>query len=219
MWPLLHKPRTSFSGLILLAALLVNLLLVSLIYTLTMSSDITQMKRPTLAQVYFSTDRPEPSEEKLPETLLSSAPTTASSPPPPPLTLSLSTALDASVSIPDLTVPDLDINTSINSPVFAFNAFDNNPGSSMSSKISMAQVVFQMPPTYPMAAKQKGIEGHVTLDLAINPDGRVEGLKVVEESPPGIFYRSASRAVRRWRFVSPEATEWQRIVIRYELEK
>ncbi|MFG0452093.1 energy transducer TonB [Shewanella algae] len=219
MWPSQPKTPASQTGLIFTSAILINLALASLIYALTLSQSTAPVKRVTLGGVYFPERQDSKPQEPLPEVRLSSAPLT-SSPPPPPMTLDLS-ALDANtgIPVPDPLWPTPDDIQQIQPPTLNFSQSGSAPGSTMQASIAMAQVVFQMPPEYPLQAKQRGIEGQVTLDLAINPEGRVEDIKLVDETPSGVFYRSASRAVLRWRFAAPMQTQWQRIVIRYELEK
>lgn len=40
-----------------------------------------------------------------------------------------------------------------------------------------------------------------------------------DEKPEGVFRASALRVVRRWAFMPPAEPAWQRLTIRYELEK
>lgn len=85
------------------------------------------------------------------------------------MTLDLS-ALDANtgIPVPDPLWPTPDDIQQIQPPTLNFSQSGSAPGSTMQASIAMAQVVFQMPPEYPLQAKQRGIEGQVTLDLAIN---------------------------------------------------
>src|SRR5690606_15576362 len=55
-------------------------------------------------------------------------------------------------------------------------------------------------PEYPYRARQQGIEGHIKLAFTINPQGRVENIRVLEASPRNVFDREARRAAARWRF-------------------
>lgn len=41
----------------------------------------------------------------------------------------------------------------------------------------------------------------------------------MREKPEGVFRASALRVVRRWAFMPPAEPAWQRLTIRYELEK
>ena len=46
-------------------------------------------------------------------------------------------------------------------------------------------------PEYPYRARQQGIEGHIKLAFTINPQGRVENIRVLEASPRNVFDREA----------------------------
>ena len=60
--------------------------------------------------------------------------------------------------------------------------------------------VVQIPPTYPRRAKQARIEGFVTMEVLIRPDGTVSGAKVIESDPPRLFDDAAIDAMQRWKF-------------------
>lgn len=55
-------------------------------------------------------------------------------------------------------------------------------------------------PRYPREAYLDGTEGQVTVEFTILPDGSVEDVEIVAETPRGVFGRDAVRAVRRWTF-------------------
>ncbi|MCQ4320466.1 energy transducer TonB [Stutzerimonas stutzeri] len=57
-------------------------------------------------------------------------------------------------------------------------------------------------PEYPYRARQRGIEGHITLAFTITAAGKVENIRVMEASPPNVFDREARRAAARWRFAA-----------------
>ncbi len=65
------------------------------------------------------------------------------------------------------------------------------------------QLIQDAGPVYPEAAKTQGIEGWVRLRYDIASDGRVENLRVVESSPPGVFDAAAMAAVAQWRYRAP----------------
>ena len=65
------------------------------------------------------------------------------------------------------------------------------------------QLVEDAGPLYPAAARAEGIEGWVKLGYDISVDGRVENLRVLESSPPGVFEGAAMAAVARWRYRPP----------------
>ena len=62
------------------------------------------------------------------------------------------------------------------------------------------QLVEDAGPLYPEAARAEGIEGWVRLEYDISIDGRVENLRVLESSPPGVFDAAAMAAVAQWRY-------------------
>lgn len=75
---------------------------------------------------------------------------------------------------------------------------------------------------YPPRAKSKEIEGYVVISLLIGVDGKVETMKIIEASPPGVFDEAALRSVRKWHF-QPALYEgkpvesWANQTIRFEL--
>lgn len=58
----------------------------------------------------------------------------------------------------------------------------------------------RIPPEYPMSARAKGIQGYVILRFTVTETGAVEDPEVLRSQPPGVFDRSASRAVLRWKY-------------------
>jgi protein TonB len=55
-------------------------------------------------------------------------------------------------------------------------------------------------PNYPPDAFRAGQAGEVQVEFTVNPDGSVSNVRVVRASPPRVFDREATSAVRRWRF-------------------
>ncbi len=55
-------------------------------------------------------------------------------------------------------------------------------------------------PTYPIRAKERGIEGWVQVEFTISPRGTVIDPKVVAYEPSSIFNQAALRAIRRWKY-------------------
>lgn len=55
-------------------------------------------------------------------------------------------------------------------------------------------------PQYPRNAARDGIEGTVTLEVTVNPDGTVRSAKVIEAKPRGVFDAAAVQAVLKWKF-------------------
>ena len=54
--------------------------------------------------------------------------------------------------------------------------------------------------SYPQRARQARLEGYVTMDVTIGPDGSVNDVSVIESSPPRLFDQSAMQAMRKWKF-------------------
>ncbi len=55
-------------------------------------------------------------------------------------------------------------------------------------------------PKYPFFARRQGRQGWVVAQLDVLPDGRTANVLVKQSAPPGVFDRSAIKAVRKWRF-------------------
>ncbi|MGI8561562.1 MAG: energy transducer TonB [Luteimonas sp.] len=55
-------------------------------------------------------------------------------------------------------------------------------------------------PRYPPEALRARQAGEVQVEFTVNPDGSVSNVRVVRASPPRVFDREATSAVRRWRF-------------------
>jgi protein TonB len=53
---------------------------------------------------------------------------------------------------------------------------------------------------YPTAARRRGIEGRVLLEVAVDADGRAVAVRVAESSGHRLLDEAALRAVRDWRF-------------------
>ena len=54
-------------------------------------------------------------------------------------------------------------------------------------------------PAYPLRAADKGLEGYVTVEFDVNPDGTVSNISVVDASHP-IFVPAAIKATKKFRF-------------------
>jgi len=55
-------------------------------------------------------------------------------------------------------------------------------------------------PQFPLAARQRAIDGWVDLQFVVNTDGSVGELTIVGAQPVGIFEQAALDAVRNWRY-------------------
>lgn len=63
-----------------------------------------------------------------------------------------------------------------------------------------AKVVKRKNPTYPAKAARDGQEGWVTLNYAVNEQGKVEEVVVIDSSGNRAFEKNAMRAVKKWRY-------------------
>ena len=55
-------------------------------------------------------------------------------------------------------------------------------------------------PEYPGQARERGVQGYVTLKLKVSASGDVQTVRVVEASPRGVFESSAIASVKQWQF-------------------
>jgi periplasmic protein TonB len=77
-----------------------------------------------------------------------------------------------------------------------------------SKKTVMTADVVDTPPTpsqrvqpeFPEKARQRGIQGYVTLKVKIRTDGSVDAVRVVDASPRGVFEEPAIASIKRWQF-------------------
>jgi len=79
------------------------------------------------------------------------------------------------------------------------------------------------PPAYPRIARIRGYQGDVMLDVLVNKNGTVGGLKVIKSSGYPILDRAAKSSVRNWLFepgmIGKEKLKmWVRVPIRFELK-
>ena len=208
MWPLQPTQGIPDRLAAALAALVVTGAVLTLILMLTMGGRHEAKRAVTLPVVYWSGPPPEAPDETPPEEVPVTAETVpeVSAPPMPKYEIGRPT-VDRVMTVPDF---------SFESPAAPAAAAPSAPAV---SSIALARPVHRVPPQYPVKAKQQGIEGYVVMDLRINAEGRVEDVRVVREKPEGVFRASALRVVRRWAFMPPAEPAWQRLTIRYELEK
>lgn len=80
-------------------------------------------------------------------------------------------------------------------------------------------------PSYPPAARKRGVTGFVRFDLTIGADGRVEHARVVEAEPPGVFEEAAQQVISRWAFSPgtyqgrPQTVTGVEQTIRFQLQR
>lgn len=84
-------------------------------------------------------------------------------------------------------------------------------------------VLSRIPPTYPIKARYRNIEGWVRVRFLVGEDGSVDNVKIVKSEPPEIFDRSVIQCVSKWRF-KPGTVEgikvktWAETTIRFQLK-
>ena len=93
-------------------------------------------------------------------------------------------------------------------------------------RIYNSQLVLALgvPPVYPGPAIQKRIEGYVIVGFSVNAAGGVVDPVVIESSPPGVFDKSAIKAIRRFKYKArmvdgkAVATTGQQYMFSFKLE-
>ena len=83
--------------------------------------------------------------------------------------------------------------------------------------------ILQVPPQYPRRATQRCMEGWVMVEYTVTETGAVINPLVLDAEPPGIFNRSALRAMAKWKY-KPRIVEGKAVsrkdlqrIISYEL--
>jgi len=66
------------------------------------------------------------------------------------------------------------------------------------SRLEDPQLVFEVPPIYPLMAKRTGLEGAVVIHAVIDASGHLTDPKVV--SGPRLLQAAAVDSVRRWKY-------------------
>jgi protein TonB len=87
---------------------------------------------------------------------------------------------------------DFNISDSLFMTAFNLNEVDQPP-----------RPIRKYPPIYPFAARQKGIEGKITLRFVVDKDGNPQEPEVVKTEPEevaGIFDDSAIKTIKRFKF-------------------
>ncbi|BCB25164.1 hypothetical protein SKTS_00500 [Sulfurimicrobium lacus] len=79
------------------------------------------------------------------------------------------------------------------------------------------------PPTYPMAARRRGIEGRVLVRAEVQTDGSCSRVELKAGSGSDSLDQAALEAVRKWRFIparrgSQLLTAWVEVPITFKLE-
>jgi protein TonB len=135
--------------------------------------EFVRLKRDTAPE----TKKREPPKREKPE-----------QPPPPPDIRASKANLDAG-SVGGVVVPDLDPADALAGGIGAGGGSDRD-----------AVPLVRIEPEYPMRARQRGIEGWVTVQFDISAAGGVKNPTVIAAHPGTIFNRSALLAVRKWKY-------------------
>jgi protein TonB len=87
----------------------------------------------------------------------------------------------------------------------------------------LPQILSRIRPNYPVAAKQKSIEGVVVVKFMVTTDGLVEKVSVLKAKPEGYFEKAAVEAVEKWKF-QPGTMEgepvntWMTAMVKFRLD-
>lgn len=73
-------------------------------------------------------------------------------------------------------------------------------------------------PEYPEEARLLGIEGTVTLEITLSPQGKVIGLKSLEPKAHPILEKAAQDQVQTWQFPASDHSAVHVLPIKFELE-
>jgi protein TonB len=66
--------------------------------------------------------------------------------------------------------------------------------------VALPRLLQDAAPRYPLAARNRRIEGSVRVAFTIQPDGRVTDARTVSAQPEGLFEQAALAAAARWQF-------------------
>ena len=111
--------------------------------------------------------------------------------------LKLRSAQLKQTDIPDMDMPNLDI--PMQSSSFGgsmLTGLQIGKGKISTNVIPLVRI----PPTYPMRAANRRIEGWVKIEFTITTEGTVKDAVVIASQPSSIFNRAALKAIKRWKF-------------------
>jgi TonB family protein len=72
------------------------------------------------------------------------------------------------------------------------------------------------PPTFPRAARERGVSGWVDVQFLVRADGSVADTLVMEAEPVGVFEQAAVEAIKKWRY-KPVVRAGQAVELRTRL--
>ena len=120
------------------------------------------------------------------------------------------------VPVPDTSIPKMDF-AAMTPQMFAVGEpsiptdFNINMGIDYGGGYSQYLPQVQIQPIYPPKALQKGIKGHVVVELTVSKSGRVKDPIIRVSEPKGVFDFAVLQAIRKYRFkprlVNDEPTE------------
>lgn len=84
------------------------------------------------------------------------------------------------------------------------------------NSVDSIPVLRSSPMTYPSRAKQREIEGSVTVAIHVGSDGRVMKMKILDSTPAGVFDETVMNAVPNWIF-TPAKYQGQNVAVWVEL--
>ncbi|PKH04910.1 energy transducer TonB [Moritella sp. Urea-trap-13] len=214
-------------------AVVVNVSLARLIFSLTVGSNKPLVQDPISIDFRQFTDSSveeqeiSPELEVIPEPKPQQEMVTLPQPVQPTFDVS-NINLNSSITLPALAVPTFDVSPQLiyvtnhiqpqadATPIAVANVEQATIGE---PEIGFAKVLRKTNPQYPYKAKRLKIEGYVLLHVLINDEGRSEEIKIIEESPRGYFGKVSRKSVRRWQFEkAPVGTEvWKKWRMVFEL--
>jgi len=79
--------------------------------------------------------------------------------------------------------------------------------------------VYRVPPFYPRAALENGVQGWVCLRFSVDASGHVIDPLVFSSAPSDVFDEAAIHAVSQWRYKqnAPDTPRPQVVVLNFEL--
>ncbi|WP_392340081.1 TonB family protein [Moritella marina] len=214
-------------------AVVVNVSLAGLIYSLTVGSNKSPEQDPISIDFRQFTDSSvaeqeiSPELEVIPEPKPQQEMVTLPQPVQPSFDVQ-NINLNSSITLPALSVPTFDVSPQLvdvtshiqpQADVTPVAVATVEQAAIGEPEIGFAKVLRKTNPQYPYKAKRLKIEGYVLLHVLINDEGRSEEIKIIEESPRGYFAKVSRKSVRRWQFEkAPAGTEvWKKWRMVFEL--
>jgi len=201
--------------LIITSALIINVLLFLLIHQMVTNKpgilhDIEEINFVDFIRIK---QNPLSAEDKLKEKRPEEPPPPEETPPPPQLAQPEVTK-PAQVSM-DLPAPDINLPSSVKGVPFLGDFLKTL---TRHSSVAPAKPEFdtdviptvKIKPAYPPRALRAGIEGVVTVEFIITPDGSVKDPVIIKADPPQMFEHAVLQAIRKWKF-NPEIVDGKAI--------